>query len=162
MQVASGWMQYCSFAASRRGAARPPANASRTRLIVLHPYGPSSRSAASQCVTDAGGFPTSYGPLEWNRAGNKPFAHQCLPLWGRLNSLYSAFAYEQKMSLRASAHTGVAIRSPFSRSENVPTTQRSTDCHVGLRPPRNDMLIYQVPLYHITEQFRSRGPKDVR
>ena len=42
------------------------------------------------------------------------------------------------MSLRASAHTGVAIPEGFR--------MLGGDCHVGLRPPRNDMRIFYLLL----------------
>ena len=47
------------------------------------------------------------------------------------------------MSLRASAHTGVAIRIPYC---TLITTifKRRTDCHVE-RLPRNDIYIRKVP-----------------
>ena len=35
------------------------------------------------------------------------------------------------LSLRASAHTGVAIRSPLQRSNFVPVPKEKTDCHVA-------------------------------
>ena len=54
----------------------------------------------------------------------------------------------EKLNLKENCHcegrSPVAIRSPkpygFGRSANKMATFWSTDCHVGLRPPRNDSL----------------------
>ena len=48
------------------------------------------------------------------------------------------------MSLRTSAHTGVAIPRIYGKCCNY-RSEKLGDCHVGLRPPRNDTIFDSLP-----------------
>ena len=51
------------------------------------------------------------------------------PLRGNVINLRNQAPFS--LSLRASAHTGAAIRSPLQRPDFVPVTKEKTDCHVA-------------------------------